>query len=92
MRRVFDRPNRLDRRFEEFLALCASCSPFAKGYTPAQHASALDALLADMGIADPGLEKPVLSTDIAGFTNEPEIVVKPIFEEDDSHLFLAATC
>ncbi|MBZ0171396.1 MAG: hypothetical protein K8E66_03360 [Phycisphaerales bacterium] len=89
MRSVFDRPNRRDRRIEEIVALCASRSSFAGGYTAAEHACALDGLLADLGVVDsPEIESH------EGAPFNPEIVVKQFGEpdEDDSRLFLAATC
>lgn len=89
MRSVFDRPTRRDRRLEDFVALSASHSSFASGYTAAEHACALDGLLADLGVeGSPEIEPH------EGAPFNPEIVVKPFGEpeEDDSRLFLAATC
>ena len=87
MRSMFDRPDRRDRRLEEFVALCASRSALARGYTRVEHDEAMDLLLADLAQIEtaraPGKQ-----------IDPPDIVVHPVYEEDedDSRLFLTLAC
>ena len=47
---MFDRPSRRECRIDEFVALSLSRTRFGGGYTAAEHASALDRLLDDLGL------------------------------------------
>ena len=80
MRNVFDRPNRRDRRIEDVVALCASRSTFARGYTRAEHNRAMDRLLDDLDLACPAA------------TDRPEIVVRHARDEAGARLRLAGAC